>query len=46
MERKFFMTADQTRKMGIVKRTHEACLRLTGVCRPGKTAKDASRKGK
>ncbi len=45
MERKQFMTETQKQKMGIIPRTHEACLRLVGVARPGKTAKDKARKG-
>ena len=46
MKRAEFMTETQKRKMGIVPRTHEACLRLVGVARPGKTAKDRSNKGR
>lgn len=45
MERKEYMTAEQKRKMGNMPRTHEICERLTGVKRPGKSAKDKDRKG-
>jgi hypothetical protein len=45
MKRADFMTATQKQKMGIVARTHEACLRLVGVARPGKTAKDKAKRG-
>ncbi len=44
MERKMYMSDAQKAKMGIQPRTHEACLRLVGVKRPGKTAKDKARK--
>lgn len=46
MKRAEYMTITQKQKMGIVPRTHEACLRLVGVARPGKTAKDRANKGR
>jgi hypothetical protein len=45
MQRANYMTAAQREKMGIQPRTHQTCLRLLGVARPGKTAKDKARKG-
>lgn len=35
-----FMSAQQTKAMGEQARTHQNCKALTGVARPGKTAKD------
>ena len=35
-----FMSQEQKTKMGKLPRTHENCLKETGVARPGKTAKD------
>ena len=46
MKRAEFMSAAQRNKMGVQPRTHEACLRLVGVARPGKTAQDKARKGR
>ena len=51
MNRSQFMTSDQKAKWataerqagGKLPRTHENCLRITGVARPGKTAKDKGR---
>ena len=48
MERSQFMTPDQIAKWRTAEglaghklpRTHENCIRITGVARPGKTAKD------
>lgn len=45
MKRQEYMSIAQKQKMGIVARTHENCIRLVGVARPGKTAKDKARKG-
>ncbi len=45
MKRAEYMTHAQREKMGIQPRTHQTCLRLVGVARPGKTAKDKARKG-
>ncbi len=45
MKRAEFMSAAMRTKMGIMPRTHQNCLRLVGVARPGKTAKDKARKG-
>ena len=39
-ERKTFMSETQTKAMGELPRTHENCKAMTGVARPGKTAKD------
>lgn len=44
-QRKDFMTKDQKEKMGKFPRTHQNCIKLTGVARPGKTAKDKANKG-
>ena len=44
-QRASYMTSAQSAKMGMMPRTHENCLRLVGVARPGKTAKDKARKG-
>lgn len=46
MARKDFMTSAQKQKMGNAPRTHDNCLRLVGVKRPGKTAADAAKKGR
>jgi hypothetical protein len=46
MKRADFMTSKQRQEMGIMARTHQNCLRLVGVARPGKTAKDRTSKGK
>lgn len=46
MKRAEFMTATQKTKLGIQPRTHQTCLRLVGVARPGKTAKDRHNKGR
>ena len=35
-----FMDAKQTKAMGNLPRTHQNCIAMTGVARPGKTAKD------
>ena len=45
MQRANYMTEAQRKAMGIQPRTHAICIRLTGVARPGKTAKDKARKG-
>ena len=41
-QRADFMTADQKFRMSVdnLPRTHENCIKATGVARPGKTAKD------
>ena len=51
MNRSQFMTTDQIAKWRLAEsqagcklpRTHENCIRITGVARPGKTAKDKGR---
>ena len=51
MDRSQFMTADQKAKWLSAERqagqklprTHKNCIRITGVARPGKTAKDKGR---
>ncbi len=44
-ERKDFMNkSDQTQMKGLP-RTHYNCVAMTGVQRPGKTAKDRARRG-
>ena len=40
MQRAAYMTEAQKKAMGLHPRTHANCLKLTGVMRPGKTAKD------
>lgn len=45
MKRADYMTIAQKKDMGIMPRTHQNCIRLVGVARPGKTAKDKARKG-
>ena len=45
MKRQDYMSHEQRQKMGIMPRTHQNCIRLVGVARPGKTAKDKARKG-
>ncbi len=45
MKRQEYMSIAQKQKMGIQPRTHQICLSLVGVARPGKTAKDKARKG-
>lgn len=45
MKRQEYMSITQKQKMGIMPRTHQNCIRLVGVARPGKTAKDKARKG-
>ncbi len=45
MKRAAYMTEAQKQKMGAMPRTHEICLRLVGVKRPGKTASDKAKKG-
>ena len=50
-DRAFYMSPEQKRQMGFdaatgackVARTHANCKELTGVARPGKTAKDRAR---
>jgi hypothetical protein len=44
-DRKDFMTQVHKEKMGNFPRTHQNCIKLTGVARPGKTAKDKANKG-
>ena len=44
-QRKDFMTDAHKKAMGDTPRTHADCLRLTGVRRPGKTAKDRWQNG-
>ncbi len=44
-ERKYYMTRNDTEKMGQLPRTHANCMLKTGVARPGKTAKDRERQG-
>lgn len=39
-ERKEYMSAAHQKAMQGIKRTHENCKAVTGVMRPGKTAKD------
>jgi hypothetical protein len=52
MQRKDFMSIAQTRAIGTAPRTHQNCMRLlkdaglTPVARPGKTAKDAAKRGR
>lgn len=46
MKRAEFMTSKQKQDLGGMSRTHQNCLRLVGVARPGKTAKDRAAKGK
>lgn len=40
-----YMSSTQKEKMGNFPRTHQNCIKLTGVARPGKTAKDKANKG-
>lgn len=42
-ERKEYMTEAQKKAMGNQPRTHQNCIKATGVARPGKTAKDRDR---
>lgn len=39
-DRAEFMSAKQKAQMGDLPRTHQNCVEMTGVARPGKTAKD------
>jgi hypothetical protein len=51
MNRSHYMTQDQKAKWALAEsqaghklpRTHENCIRILGVARPGKTAKDRQR---
>lgn len=43
MDRKHFMMYQQKEKMGDLPRTHQNCIKMTGVARPGKTAKDKAK---
>jgi hypothetical protein len=45
MQRKDYMTEKDKRAMGAMPRTHSNCLKMTGVMRPGKTAKDKAKRG-
>lgn len=44
-ERKHFMNAADSSKMGDLPRTHQNCFDKTGKNRPGKTAKDRANRG-
>lgn len=46
MKRADYMTAEQKKKMGELPRTHENCLKLTKVARPGKTAHDRAKRNR
>lgn len=41
-----YMTSKHKEKMGDLPRTHENCLKATGVARPGKTAHDRAKRNK
>jgi len=42
---KEYMTAAQRSTLGDLPTTHENCMRLLKVARPGKTARDLAKKG-
>lgn len=46
MDRADYMTAAQRSALGNMARTHQNCKDKTGVCRPGKTAKDRAKQSK
>lgn len=44
MQRANFMTDAQRKAMGAHKRTHQKCIELTGVARPGKSSQDKAKR--
>lgn len=44
-DRKYYMNADDTQRMGDLTRSHANCFEKTGKNRPGKTAKDRALRG-